>query len=271
MMVAVIGCGPAGLAAAHAAIGLGAEVTIIAPISEGQTPQRGPLVLQRPIPGITTDHPDGYIRQIVIGGDILKYRYKLYGDININIQGDMLREGYHAWSHTRTYDELWRRYIERHQINVRHEDRYIPGYELATLHQQYDLVVSTAPLNKLCMNYVAHQFRFAQVAITAGPSYPDQPPDCTIFNAGDEYKWVRSALLFGAGSTEWLPGEAPAQAGQVRIIRKPISTACECFPHILRTGRFGAWRNETWVDTAYYDTRDAIVSPGRSVRSRQSR
>src|SRR5215469_3260778 len=105
MKVLVIGCGPAGLAAAHAAVGLGADVKVIAP--KQMTPQNGPLLIQRPIPGINTDHPDGTIHQMVIGGSILDYRYKLYGDINVSINGDILRPMYHAWDHRATYARLW--------------------------------------------------------------------------------------------------------------------------------------------------------------------
>lgn len=266
MKVAVIGCGPAGLAAVHAAVGLDANVTLIAPIHEGPTPQRGPLVLQQPIPGINTDHPDGYIRQIVIGGSILDYRYKLHGDININIQGDVLRPGYHIWDHKYTYRKLWEIYVHKSPVHV--IDRYIEGYELARLHQQFDLVVSTAPLNKLCMHIGTHRFQFTSVIITAEPNFPDQPPDTTIFNAGRKFPWIRSALLSGNGSTEWLPGtEITTSAPFIerRAIKKPISTTCTCFPHILRTGRFGAWRNETWVHTAYNDTREALISMDRKA------
>ena len=63
-------------------------------------------MLQRPIPAISTDHPDGYIKQLVIGGSILDYRYKLYGDINISIQGNILAKGYHCWEFIKTYDRL---------------------------------------------------------------------------------------------------------------------------------------------------------------------
>src|SRR6266567_5848425 len=108
MKVVIVGCGPAGLAAAHAAYGLDCEVVIYAP--KKMTPQMGPLLIQRPIPGINTDHPDGTIHQIVIGGSILDYRYKLYGDINIGINGDILQPNYHAWDHRETYEKLWKLY-----------------------------------------------------------------------------------------------------------------------------------------------------------------
>ena len=262
MRVCIIGCGPAALAAAHAAHGMSAGVTIISP--GVQSPQRGPLILQRPIPGISTDHPDGYIRQLVIGGDILQYRYKLYGDINISIQGDMLKEGYHCWDHIETYQKLWDKYMTPGQGKAYRCDSEITPRELTVLHKEFDLVVNTAPLKSLCHN-PAHEFRFKAVQITMGYSYPNQPEDTTIFNAGDHFPWVRSAWLLGNSCTEWLVGTAPTDQEPLTI-RKPISHNCNCYPYVLGTGRFGAWRNETWVDTAYYDTRDAIISMLRKSR-----
>lgn len=266
MKVAIIGCGPAGLAAAHAAYGLDCEVTVYAP--KKKSPQIGPLLIQRPIPGINTWHPDGTIHQIVIGGSILDYRYKLYGDVNISINGDILRPEYHAWNHRETYDRLW------HEYESLIEDRYVSGDELANMHGAFDLVVSTANAEKLCM-YSGHvpdecEFRSASVWVTPMASYPDQPPDTIIFNAGSKYPWVRSSRIFGVDVTEWdgnhirdavMNPNYPPES--VRLIHKPISTDCSCFPHVLRTGRFGAWRNETWVDTAYWDTYTAIISMRR--------
>lgn len=253
MRVVVIGAGPAGLAAAHAAVGLGAEVKVIAP--KRKTPQRGPLLLQRPLPGVTHDHPDGYIKQIVIGGGILDYRYKLYGDVNVNINGNVLQEGYHAWNLSEVYDDLWGRYSELI------ENRSISSRELSTLlPAPNDLVVSTAPLDRMCGMPRHHEFRTKAVAITDGASYPDQPDNTIIFNAGEDEHWVRSSRIFGNEMTEWPVRYAPENSN---LIKKPISSTCNCFPHVLLTGRFGKFRNETWVDTAYYDTRDAIISSVR--------
>jgi hypothetical protein len=255
MKIAVIGCGPAGLAAAHAAHGLGAGVTIYSPGIK--SPQRGPLVLQRPIPAISTDHPDGYIKQLVIGGSILDYRYKLYGDVNISIQGNILAEGYHCWEFIRTYDRLWELYMEPGAGRAAHVTMEVKSYDIEIMAATFDLVINTAPLNRLC--HQDHEFRFKVVEITMGHSYPDQPEDTTIFNAGNHYPWVRSAWLLGNECTEWLPGTVPDSL-ESTTIRKPIGHDCNCYVDVLLTGRFGAWRNETWVDTAYYDTRDAIVS-----------
>jgi hypothetical protein len=255
LSIVVIGCGPAGLAAAHAAVGLGCRVEVFAPKSK--TPQKGPLLIQRPIPGINTDHPFGTVRQIVIGGSILDYRYKLYNDINIGINGDILQPFYHAWNHQVTYDELWRRYSGLiHDCLIRPDEmNLLPNYA--------DLVVSTANARNMCdrhpypPEYGGHEFISAEVLVTPRASYPDQEEDTIIFNAGDEFKWVRSSRIFGNEVTEWLPG---TEIDGARKIWKPISSTCDCYPRVLRTGRFGAWRNETWVDTAYWDTYNAVKS-----------
>ena len=265
--VAVVGCGPAGLAAAHAAHGHGASVTIFSPGEP--SPQAGPLLLQRPIPGITTSHPHGYIKQLVIGGSILDYRYKLYGDINININGNILQPGYAAWDHFAAYRAMWDLYMREDGDRVRRVTCQFSGPGLAEISRsgEWDLIVSTAPLNRLCFNW-DHEFTSAAVVVTPRAEYPDQPDDTIIFNAGDEYPWVRSSRIFGNEVTEWLPGtqltsHAIALPGS-RTVRKPISTDCNCFPMVLLTGRFGSWRNETWVPDAYYDTLTALVSIDRN-------
>jgi hypothetical protein len=248
--VVVIGAGPAGLAAAHAADGLGFKVRILAPFAK--TPQRGPLLMQRPLPGINTDHPDGYVRQTVIGGSILGYRYKLYGDINIAINGDILQPGYHAWRMQSTYDRLWARYS--HLI----EDSYLSPYHVKKLDEgDDDLVVCTAPAPSICRNREEHQFNSMPVKITPETQIPDQANNTIIFNADPEVGWVRSSLVFGSPGTEWPVQQAPSDA---ITIKKPLSHSCTCHPRVLRTGRFGKWQNETWVDTAYYDVRNALVN-----------
>jgi hypothetical protein len=259
LKVTVIGCGPAGLAAAHAAVGHGATVEIIAP--KKMSPQNGPLLLQRPIPGVNTDHPDGTIYQRVIGGSVLDYRYKLYGDINIGINGNILQPQYNAWEHRKTYATLWGMYSDLIL------DCKVSPALLRRMHVHSDLVVSTANAREMCENWEVfgpgkgpHKFLFKEVAITNEFSYPDQPDNTIIFNGGDKYSWVRSSRVFGIPATEWKLGDQPSEA---RVIRKPISTDCNCYPHVLRTGRFGAWKNETWIDTAYWDVYNAIESMKR--------
>ena len=228
------------------------------------SPQAGPLLLQRPIPGITDGHPKGYIRQVVIDGSILDYRYRLYGDINININGDILRDGYDAWDHYETYDKLWQQYMLPRNVYRVIATVTPESLDTICLENQFDLIICTAPRKAMCLRPGMHAFQSISVRVTERAEYPGQPDDTIIFNAGDWYGWVRSSRIFGHEVTEWLPGtDMGDNYPGGRIIQKPISTDCNCHPHVLFTGRFGAWRNETWVDTAYYDTRSALISMAR--------
>lgn len=252
--VAVIGCGPAGLAAAHAAVGLGHPVTVFSD-KKKKSPLRGPLLLQRPIPGMTLTHPDGYVKQIVIGGSITDYRYKLYGDININIQGDILQGGYHAWKIHETYDRLWATYKD---LIVEYQ---VTPYSLEGMIDSFPLVVNTAPSPRFCLWPDNHKFKSRAVALQDRTMFPNQSDNTIIFNADPSAKWVRSSLIFGNAVSEWPAGYLdPTNLDPPLIIYKPISTDCDCHPTVLRTGRFGAWHNETWVDTAYWDVRTALVT-----------
>lgn len=248
--VAIIGCGPSSLAAAWAAEGLGCTVSIFAP--KRKSPLRGPIMLHQPIPGITMAHPDGFVKQFVLGGTWMDYRRKLYGNVNVNINGNIM-ESYHAWKMHETYAKLWSIYKDR--IN----DMFITTELLEQMvkDDSHDLIVNTAPAPTFCRDHLHHQFIRSEVGVVNKAAYPDQEDNTVIYNGLPEDDWVRSSIIFGNEATEYPVERAPHGA---YIIKKPISTDCDCFPTVFRTGRFGAWRNETWVDTAYYDTRTAIVS-----------
>jgi hypothetical protein len=260
MRVAVIGCGPAGLAATHAAVGLGADVTVYAP--KKVTPQRGPILMQRALPGINTNQPDGYIRQFVVGGSVLDYRLKLYGDVNIKINGDILEHGYPAWRVEETYSKLWNLYND---LIIDGEISLTDMYQIEN-RRGFDLVVNTAPAPSFCIEQQygnkSHDFIFKEIAVTQVASYPHQPPNSIVFNAYPDIKWVRSSRVFDAEVTEWDIDNAPSGA---RIIRKPLSTNCDCHPRVFRTGRFGSWHNETWIDSAYFEVYRIITSMQNKV------
>lgn len=246
--VAILGCGPSGLAAAHAAVGLGYRVDIFAPVAK-KSPLLGPLLLQRPIPGVTLTQPDGYIKQIVLGGSILDYRYKLYGDINIAINGDVLEDGYHAWKMEDTYDALWLAHVDQ----IIEQEFTAESLAMLSARGAYELIVNTAPANRFCFGGCVFETAAVEIVQDCRHSYDNT----VVFNASKYDAWVRSSRIFGHEVTEYRVGNAPSGA---RTIRKPIHTTCRCHPQVLRTGRFGSWRNETWVDTAYYAVRTALVS-----------
>jgi hypothetical protein len=121
----------------------------------------------------------------------------------------------------------------------------------------YELVVNTAPAPNFCMNKREHSFTFKEIAILEQAEYPDQPPNTVIYNAYPQIDWVRSSRIFDAEVTEWDLEHAPRNA---LIIKKPLATNCDCQHRTFRTGRFGAWHNETWIDHAYFDTYQLVTS-----------
>ena len=193
--------------------------------------------------------------------------------MNINIQGDILALGYDAWRLLPVYHMMWQTYadlIVNMQVNPDNL-AYFAGLEGV-------LVVCTAPRYLMCRQFNPnnwtgkHSFHFAAVDIAAVTMYPDQPDNTIIFNANEERgEWVRSSSIFGHKVTEWRPGtgqqERNALPSEGRFekngpvtIKKPLQTDCRCHPKVLFTGRFGAWRNETWIHTAYREVRQALVS-----------
>jgi hypothetical protein len=263
LRVAIIGAGPAGLAAAHAASNVGAAIKIYAPFRK--TPQRGPIMLHRPIPGINTEQPYGYVRQIVLGGSILDYRLRTYGDVNIAINGDILEPGFHTWPVRAAYGKMWDLYSK---CII---DRMLYPGDIDSICKENDLVVNTAPIRDLCLEPRRHVFRSFPVALVFKYSYPDQPPNTVIYNAREDIDWVRSSRIFEDEVTEYQIESTKPREGYFSlvepdlVIHKPLSTTCDCHPRMLRTGRFGKWHNETWIDHAYYETLTTLVSMDRQA------
>lgn len=251
MNVAVVGCGPSSLAAAWAALGLGARVTIFAPKQKSKI--RGAILLHEPIPGITMTQPEAYVPQYVVGGDIDSYGRKVYGDGFVprgEANGDPFRKGFHTWSVPDQYDRLWKRF-ETAILDAEVDKRM-----LAKLAGTFDLVINTAPANQFCEDD-AHEFNSSPVDLTWELMQPGQVDNTIYYNADPEDGWARSSSIFGSVVTEWVGGRAPAAAHR---IWKPTGTTCDCFPEVFRTGRFGAWSNLQWIETAYYGTRERILN-----------
>lgn len=248
MRVAVIGQGPASLAAAWAAEGMGADVVFFGPGEPSRI--RGAVVLHEPIPGITVTHPDGYVRQLVVGGHVDDYGRKLYGDIHVNRQGDPFMDGFHTWRVDETYAKLWQHFAH-HEVSRGMVDNFL----LERISAQYDLVINTAPAKLFCTNR-SHEFKESSLALTWELMHPGQQDNTVVYNADPAVPWARSASIFGSVVTEWPVGRCIKKH---HVITKPLGTDCDCHPDVFRTGRYGAWDNRAWIETAYYNTRKRII------------
>lgn len=268
MKVLILGCGPAGLLAAHAAsyaTDHGVEIAIAS--TKRKSELFGCQYLHGPIPGLdlrttTVDY------QLV--GDAFGYAQKVYGNgaYARHVSPASLTGSHPAWDIRQAYDLLWERW-EPYISNVHLEPETI-----GPLLEAYmpDLVVSSVPLPVLCQND-EHAFRAEECwamgdAPELGQTVPVPcPEDTVVCNGTQDTGWYRVSRIFGHSTVEW-PGLRPKPPlhGVVKF-SKPLATTCDCWQsaaeepdrdHIMRVGRYGTWTKGVLSHEAFNDTFAAI-------------
>jgi hypothetical protein len=255
----VLGAGPAGLLAAHAAERRGMEVNVFtAPDGEGgpkKSELHGCQYLHAHIPGVESLNWHGQYVQYQIEGGVEQYRRKVYGEAwNGTVSPDEFGpEGGHlAWDLRKLYDELWERWLPR----------IIPMEVTPTLAQKIadvrgQLTFSTIPARSLCLRPGEHHFLTQDVWAmgTRSDGTPDLPylaPNMTVLcNGNDAPRWYRAATVFGHSTLEWPDGPKPPISGVARV-QKPLGTDCNCH-RWYRLGRYGRWAKGVLVHEAYFE------------------
>lgn len=260
MRVAVLGCGPAGLMAAHAAALAGAnDVRIIS--KKRKSEMFGSQYLHAPIPGMTDTAPVTVHYELV--GSVEEYRRKVYGekwDGTVSPE-DLLGE-HDAWDIRQTYDSLWSTYGDF----VYSTELSAGSLENIIVNDGFDLVISTVPKNLLCRKTGIHTFAFTEVwAVGDAPergvfvpgreSIPNNTVRC---NGEDAPRWYRLSKLFNYATCEWPMGAKPPIDGISRVT-KPTFNNCDCWPDILFVGRYGKWEKGVLSHEAFIDTMDKLV------------
>lgn len=262
MRIAVLGCGPAGLMAAHAAKVSGARVDIYS--RKRKSELYGCQYLHAPIPGMTDVAPVEV--SYSLHGSVETYRDKVYG---ANWQGEVSPEdlvGAHtAWDIRRTYDNLWNEY-----------GKYVYGTEIsagflnnfmAVDAMRYDKIINSVPRQALCRRN--HTFRSQRVWAIGdaperglfAPNYANR--NSVVCNGLDSPPWYRAANVFGYSTVEW-PWEAFAKTPQNQIVAsqlfKPLDHNCDCWPDLVHVGRYGCWEKGVLSHTAYQATIELLVT-----------
>lgn len=257
MKIAILGCGPAGLMAAHAIHQVRTsdpiEVTVLS--RKEKSPLHGCQYLHRPIPGMTprTEQHVSYR----LRGDVADYRFKVYGNESVgSVSPEDLIGEHTAWDLRATYDNLWSTY--EHLI----QDVHLDPTNLENVVLGADLTINSIPRPMLCK--WGHTFRYASI-IAAGeaPSIGVRldnmfqcPDNMVICNAEDSPSWYRMARVFGHMTIEW-----PGQVEQVPIttattVKKPLEHNCTCWQPsqgVMHVGRYGKWEKGVLSHTAYFD------------------
>ena len=251
MRVAILGCGPAGLMAAHAVAENGAEPLILS--RKRKSPLYGAQYLHAPIPGVT-DRDDHVTVEYMMRGSVGDYRRKVYGPRwDGTVSPEDLEETHEAWDIRTTYDRLWDLYhdcIEDVELDP-------AGVHFTSLRQDLDLIVSSVPLERICANE-SHVFRAAKI-VAAGDA-PDIgirvssmyhcPPDTVICNGDDSPSWYRISNIFQHTTVEWPAGIRPPIQSASEVL-KPTGHNCDCWPDVLKVGRYGSWQKGVLSHEAY--------------------
>jgi hypothetical protein len=247
--IAILGCGPAGLAAAEAAVSLGHSV-IIASSSNKPSKIYGCQYLHEPVPGYEeVPHTRvGYW----LNGTPDQYRKKVYGE---KWKGKVSPEdfvGEHdAWDIRATYTAMWDRLHNNRTVHFVRIHPIANGELPDTIYnQEPKIIISTIPARALC--YVReHEFLFHSIWAMGSTTKGLDADDTIICDGTEEHTWYRQASVFGYRTTEW--SRNPTGGEIASAVVKPLATSCNCYPHIYRIGRYGKWLKSYLVHEAYPD------------------
>lgn len=253
--VHVLGCGPAGLMSAHAAIMLGYDVVVHS--KKRKSEMFGAQYLHRPIPGISTDDHRFEIDYVLQGSEE-DYRKKVYGpNWDGSVSPEDLVGSHDGWDIRAAYDILWKQYA-----NLIVEQEFKGPEDVRKLideHSVMDMWASTIPARVLCASPQMHAFSAQDVwaigdAPERGVFCPVQVADETVVCNGESAPgWYRASRILGYGTAEWAGEHKPPIEGVSKVV-KPLATTCDCFPEIHRLGRYGKWTKGVLSHEAFFDT-----------------
>lgn len=259
--VFVLGCGPAGLFAAHAAASQGHSVTIISKLRRSE--MYGAQYLHSEIPGLT-DGSTPFKVEYRLEGSLDEYLTKVYGEIipdrsAITVEG--LVGVYDAWDIRYAYHSAFHQFmgdIQNHNISA---DTI---YDILTSHRP-DLLISTIPAPVLCTQRTRHAFDVRSIyAVGDAPERGTFAPRLGIepnviqYNGTRDTGWYRASSIGGYHAVEW-PGRRKPPIEHVVQVDKPVGTNCDCWLNakktkVIRLGRYGAWDRKGHTHQAYWQT-----------------
>lgn len=253
MHVLILGCGPAGLLAAHAATQTGSDPVILS--RKEKSALSGTQFLHEAIPGLTDGEPDGTIRYVV-RGDPAEYARKVYGapEMSPSVSFNDVYDGkeQHAWSLAKAYNALWSRY-ENRIVHAERIDSHTIERELE--HGGWDLVLSSLPAPAICKN-PSHAFLSTDVWVS-DTAIEDVAEGTVVYDGTKDRGWYRLSRLWGKEATEWGVNKPPLPG--IKSVSKPRQTTCGCWlPQVARLGRYGTWTKGVLTHHAYGDALEAL-------------
>ena len=255
--VVVLGCGPTGLMAAHAATLNGWDVTVVS--KKRKSFLFGSQYLHEPIPGVINYDEYENIKYTTIGTPE-QYRRKCHGDA---WDGEIAREDFEedhlGWDIRRAYDKLWYMYgrdVVDHEITGDMQQvrsiRYLEDAEL---------VVSSLPRTIWNIKLPGRRFVYSEGwACGDAPEkgmFVEQTTPCDnqiICDGTEETPWTRLSRVFGYTSIEWPDGDTPPHPNASKI-KRPLrfepGIGHDPSTFMMHVGRYGTWKKGVLVTDAF--------------------
>lgn len=259
--VVILGCGPAGMLAAHAATRAGHEPIIVSKVKQ-QSVISGAQFIHERIPGVLTNPSWCSITKL---GSQRVYARKIYGTGNAECSWDRYpKTPIKIWPMNKVYDQLWSRYSQFIQVLE------INNSTIRNLLEDAQLMVSTIPLPAIVKNKADYHFKSKQAWVAMQDHVADRHGDnFIVWNGNNETAYYRSSRLFGHASWEFgfRPFvENPSPGHTVHKIIKPLGYQGDVHvqerfgANLILAGRFGTWSKKTLAHEAFFDTQERLAN-----------
>jgi len=265
--IIILGCGPAGIFAAHAAATAGKDFQIFS--NRRRSEMYGAQYLHAPIPGLSLS-PATDIRYTLTGTPE-QYANKVYGqeDRPEFVSPESLAGHHLAYDIREAYYNGWKIYNDRitHMPRISHSDlranqssRSNPLRD-AIADTKSCQVISTIPRTVMCYNQ-AHSFKARKIwAAGEAPERGIFLDDFTIAgntvncNGLSSPSWYRASNVFGYKTIEWPNMERQPPYDNVVEVEKVVGTNCNCWASedwIWFAGRNGTWSKSVFAHQAFH-------------------
>lgn len=268
--IAILGSGPAGLMAAHAVGMAGQPFALFSKTLESKI--GGAQFLHQHIPALCDEKPDAIVTyKVTKFSTAEEYEFKVYGErledrlsrpqsVSIAHVHDGMTQP--AWSLMRVYERLWE--VMAGKVN---EADVTPEW-IDEHGSDFEFIISTIPAHALCRRTAGledgpmHRFTNSSIQIKQPCELMDNIPDNTIVYDGTPLRpWYRGSKLFGITSCEW-PIKVNTPFKNMINVVKPLATNCDCYPDIVREGRYGRWQKGILTHDAFIGTLKALDARG---------
>lgn len=265
--VAILGCGPAGLMAAHAVALSGWDFRIYSRKVKSQL--YGAQYLHAPLPNVPCGEPK-LVRYALFGTPEM-YRRKVYGDSwDGTTSPEDLETSHGAWDIRKAYDYLWFLYQE---MIIDMDFSQYQGHSKRTW-AQHDLVISSVP--RTIWAEPGDTFEAQRIWALGDTEvqriFHNRPdPFTVICNGHEETPWYRVSNMYGYATMEWpyewnddrrwnkWDEQTPPAKG-ASIVEKPLWHNSKAAADFVHVGRYGKWEKGVLSSDAFTDAMKAMAN-----------